>query len=219
MNSLNLDFNVIGLSETRILSSNLLNTPSLNGYQSYFTPTEALHGGTALFLSDQLNCHRRCDLETQMYSPKLLESTFAELVFKNKPNFVVGAIYRHHVLTPIEFSNSFLLPLLEKLNKQGKLLILLGDFNLNLLNHNIENNVASFIDILENYLMLPYISLPTRITDSSQTLIDNIFISPHPFKSFSGNFVTGISDHLAQFVGRKNLKGRKQYVSLNGKKI
>ena len=98
MNSLNLHFNVIGLSETRILSSNLLNTPSLNGYQSYFTPTEALHGGTALFLSDQLNCHRRCDLETQMYSPKLLESTFAELVFKNKPNVVVGAIYRHHAL-------------------------------------------------------------------------------------------------------------------------
>ena len=54
---------------------------------------------------------------------------------------------------PIEFSNSFLLPLLEKLNKQGKLFILLGDFNLNLLNHNIDYNVASFIDILENYLM------------------------------------------------------------------
>ena len=48
--------------------------------------------------------------------------------------------------------------------------------------------------------MLPYINLPTRVNNTSQTLIDNIFISPHPFKSVSGNFVTSISDHLAQFV-------------------
>ena len=112
---------------------------------------------------------------------------------------MVGSIYRHHALSPQEFSNLFLLPLLEKSSREGKLLVLLGDFNLNLLNSD-DKNISDFIDILENYLLLPYISLPTRITNSSQTLIDNILISPHSCKSFSGNFVTGISDHLAQFV-------------------
>ena len=67
-----------------------------------------------------------------------------------------------------------------------------------------DKSITDFIDILENYLLLPYITLPTRITNSSQTLIDNIFISPHSYKSFSGNFVTGISDHLAQFVILEN---------------
>ena len=134
-----------------------------------------------------------------MYSPKLLESTFIELHHDNKPNVVVGAIYRHHALSPSSFSNNFLLSLLEKVNKEGKLLVLLGDFNLNLLN-NTDSHVCDFIDILSSYLMLPHINLPTRISKSSQTLIDNIIISPCSSKSVSGNFVTGISDHLPQFV-------------------
>ena len=56
--------------------------------------------------SESVNSLRRIDLETLMYSPKLLESTFAEINFKKKPNIVVGTIYRHHALSPIEFSNS-----------------------------------------------------------------------------------------------------------------
>ena len=135
-----------------------------------------------------------------MYSPKLLlESTFVEIRRLNKPNIVVGTIYTHNALPPHKFSNLFLLPLPEKTNRESKLL----DFNLNLLN-SADKCVSDFTDILENYLLLPYITLPTRITNSSQTLIDNIFISPHSFRSFSGNFLTGISDHLSQFVILEN---------------
>ena len=200
LNSLNCNFDVIGLSETRILFDTTL-IPSLPGYKSFCTPTKALHGGTSLFISDKLNSCRRSVLESIMNSPKLLESTFAEINQFNRPNIVVGTIYRHHALSPHEFSHNFLLPFLEKINRQGKLLnkyVLLGDFNLNLINSS-DNNISEFIDILEKYLLLPYINLPTRITNISQTLIDNIFISPHSYKSFSGNFITGISDHLAQF--------------------
>ena len=160
--------------------------PYPDGYKSFFTPTKALHGGTSLFISDKLNSCRRSDLESIMNSPKLLESTFTEINQSNRPNIVVGTIYRHHALSPHEFSHNFLLPLLEKINRQGKLLVLLGDFNLNLINSS-DNNISEFIDILENYLLLPYINLPTRITNTSQTLIDNIFISSHSHKSFSGN--------------------------------
>ena len=47
--------------------------------------------------------------------------------------------------------------------------------------------------------MLPHINLPTRLSNSSQTLIDNVIVSPHNFTSVSGNFISGISDHLPQF--------------------
>ena len=106
------------------------------------------------FLAYANSC-RRSDLESIMNFPKLLESTFAEINQSNRPNVVVGTIYRHHALSPHEFSHNFLLPLLEKINRQGKLLVLLGDFNLNLINSN-DNNISEFIDILENYLLLPY---------------------------------------------------------------
>ena len=48
LNSLNSNFDVIGLSETRILSNTNL-SPSLPRYKSFFTPTKALHG-VSLFL-------------------------------------------------------------------------------------------------------------------------------------------------------------------------
>ena len=48
--------------------------------------------------------------------------------------------------------------------------------------------------------MLPNILLPTRITDHSTTLIDNIFSSISCHESFSGNFIYSISDHLPQFL-------------------
>ena len=132
LDSLNFNFGIIGLSETRILSKSSF-FPTLEGYQSYITPTEANHGGTLLFVSENFDSVRRSDLEPMMYSSKLLESTFAEIQLKNKPNIVVGTIYRHHSLSPTEFTNNFFLYVLEKVNRQGKFLVLLGDFNIDLI--------------------------------------------------------------------------------------
>ena len=39
-------------------------------------------------------------------------------------------------------------------------------------------------------------TLPTRITDRSATLIDNIFLNTQRHKQTSGNLTTSISDHL-----------------------
>ena len=111
---------------------------------------------------------------------------------------MVGSIYRHHALDSSDFTNFFLLPVLEKINRQGKLLVLLGHLNIDLIKSN-ESHVCNFVDTLSNFL-LPHINLPTRISNTSQTLIDNILISSHSFKSISGNFISEISDHLSQFV-------------------
>ncbi len=50
----------------------------------------------------------------------------------------------------------------------------------------------------------PYITLPTKITDQSATLIDHIFIKcPKKLiqnKCSSGNFITDLSDHLPNFT-------------------
>ena len=41
----------------------------------------------------------------------------------------------------------------------------------------------------------PLINKPTRITDSSATLIDNIFTNVHNTETKSGIWITDISDH------------------------
>ena len=94
-----------------------------------------------------------------------------------------------------DFNKTIIAPLLDKINKEDKRLVLLGDFNINLLDLE-KREINSFIDILQSNLITPSITLPTRITDHSSTLIDNIFISPFSTKLYSGNLVIGISDHM-----------------------
>ena len=47
---------------------------------------------------------------------------------------------------------------------------------------------------------LPLITQPTRIRDSTQTLIDNIFTNSFIDESHSGNILIEFADHLTQFV-------------------
>ena len=58
----------------------------------------------------------------------------------------------------------------------------------------------NFLDIPGAHQMLPSITLPTRITDTSSIIIDNIFISPTDSNILSGNLTVSISDHLPQFT-------------------
>ena len=80
LDSLSLKFSVIGISETRLNSisfdSHNFNIP---GYCHLSTPTESTAGGTSLFINDSLSFTSRPDLSSQLYSSKLLESTFVIL--------------------------------------------------------------------------------------------------------------------------------------------
>ena len=82
----------------------------------------------------------------------------------------------------------------------------MGDFNINLIN--CENNPESsdFLQMLNSYFFLPYILQPTRITERSAALIDNIFANSYYMDAISGNLVLKISDHLPQFLILDNIK-------------
>ena len=51
-----------------------------------------------------------------------------------------------------------------------------------------------------SYFFTPQIIQPTRITDHSATLIDNIFLNSATHHTISGNIVYDISDHLPNFL-------------------
>ena len=56
--------------------------------------------------------------------------------------------------------------------------------------------------------LLPFISTPSRVTPRSKTLIDNIFSNNIEDGSISGNIVTIICDHYAQFLLLQNLTNK-----------
>ena len=53
---------------------------------------------------------------------------------------------------------------------------------------------------------MPAITKPTRITDKSATLIDNIFSNNMETESIQGILYTGISDHLPVFLIYSDVK-------------
>ena len=73
----------------------------------------------------------------------------------------------------------------------------LGMFNIELLQYETSERVNNFVDTLSSNFLSPLILLPTRISDSSSTLIDNIFCNV-TFNSniTSGSFTSAVSDHL-----------------------
>ena len=67
-----------------------------------------------------------------------------------------------------------------------------------------------------SYFFQPYISQPTRITDHSATLIDNIFLNTLEHFVISGNIVYDMTDHLPNFLIFDNIKlCKRDYSKLN----
>ena len=73
--------------------------------------------------------------ELAIHKPKKLESIFFEAVLSKKSNFIVGCICKHPRMDLCTFNDHYLNPLLDNLSKEAnKTIVLLGDFNIDLLN-------------------------------------------------------------------------------------
>ena len=99
-----------------------------------------------------------------------------------------------------EFNKNIITNIFSRINMEGKRLVLLGDFNINLLDYKNNNEVKNFVDILQSNLIAPTINLPTRVSTQSSTLIDNMFISLFNTEIYAGNLLVRISNHMPQVL-------------------
>ena len=92
ISSLNYKFDIIGISEHKILKDTLpSNNTRISGYHEFdFEPTETFFGGTGFYIKDNLDYFRRTDLKINAASH--YESMFIEIVFPKKKNLIVGCI-------------------------------------------------------------------------------------------------------------------------------
>ena len=80
-----------------------------------------------------------------------------------------------------------------------KTIFVCGDLNIVLLKHESHKSTRNFLDMMYSLGMYPLIDKPTRITDFSATLIDNIFTNELHHNITSGILFNNISDHLPNF--------------------
>ena len=189
----NLIFDIFGVSETKLrLNKAPLKSVIIPGYNFEFTATECSSGGTAIYIKKGLNYKLREDLE--IYKSKQLELTFIEVNLKNE-KIVIGCIYRYPSMELSEFNSNYLTNLLDALSLENKTVVLLRDFNADLLKYDQNSNISDFLDLMYSSLLLPHIFSSTHTIASSATLMDNIFTNNYNSSFVSGNLVNSLSDH------------------------
>ena len=82
---------------------------------------------------------------------------------------------------------------------------MMGDFNINLLKYQSHPERNDFINLVVSHYLLPRILHPTRVTDHSATIIDNIFSNNVEPDTVGGNILSQIADHFTQFLIIKNI--------------
>ena len=157
-------------------------------------------GGISIFIKDNLQFKNRDDLT--LILPHM-ECLFIEIKYNNQ-NYLIGGIYRIPNTCHKSFIDQFNI-LIEPLKSSHKL-ILLGDYNIDLLKEN-DNYKNSFEICLQSNYLIPTIFSATRVAlrrhndeeTISETLIDNIFIN-HNMNYHSGIIESSISDHYSIYI-------------------
>ena len=190
---------IIAITESKINENTSANL-NIPGYAFVNVNSKTQAGGVGLYLSNDLKFSRRSDLDI---SGDGIESCWIELARTAKKNIVIGCVYRHPKGNR-ELFYTILKDQLEKLNTKGHEVLVLGDFNENLLKYNEDKQTSEYLDMLLSLGFMPIITKPTRITDHTATLIDHIYTNTPEKLIKSGLCLADISDHLPLFCTMAN---------------
>lgn len=180
----------IGLCETFITqqTESLLDIP---GYTSHFLHRKQMkRGGIAIYIRDTHTVQIRQDLTRN--TEGIFESLFLEVWLSPNKKFIVGEIYRSPSGSTSQFMEH-MAQVLELAQCKKNELILMGDFNINL-SIPLTAEAADLLNNMAGSGLYPAVTIPTRVTESTHSLIDNIFSSLLP--ESVAVLVSDTSDHF-----------------------
>ena len=190
-------FDIIGISE--VFSCDRDKRISLPGYRDIITRCRpnGTRGGVALFIKENIPFKIRDDLS--VFIPHIFESLFVEINSQNGKS-IIGIIYRPNTAPKADldiFTNT-LNDILDIINTERKHSIIMGDMNIDLLKIDVHQKTNDYLESLFSYGFSPTITLPTRLTCNSATLIDHIYTN-RTTSTKSGIIITDVADHFGIF--------------------
>lgn len=194
---------MICLQETWLAADSELSLLQIEGYNLISCGKScSAHGGVAIYLHEQFKYKSIIIENSDIWDGQFLE-IFIENINKETKRVLVGNVYRppRPLVENIQTFTNEIESLLHHF-RNYKHVIITGDFNLDLLKFQMNNNINNFLDTFISNGYIPKITLPTRLNSRNGTLIDNFFIKiADNFSSTSAGVLTNqISDHLPYFV-------------------
>lgn len=203
-------YDIIGVSETWLTENIPSNSVEVEGYNFIRKDRGTRGGGVGLYLKKNFEYEI---LYTNAH--EALEQIWVR-VKSSKFTYIIGSLYRPPKGNFNDFLNVFEDSLSEFICHE---IICGGDINVNLadpLNH----STAAFIDCLEAFNLNQIISSPTRITKTTNTLLDVILIPAEEKNYLHGTKdVANISDHSLVYCAlNKNITYNKKKVKVRNLK-
>ena len=200
-------FSVICLQETWFTELQDVSLFQIQGYVLIHTPrTCSAHGGVAIYLRESFEYN----ILPINGDPRIWDGLFIEVNLSgnfadsNASKLIVGNIYRppREIVEDYDMFFSEIDEILSSKFNRYKEVVITGDFNLDLLKLRDSIHINNFFETMISNGYLPKITLPTRITAHSSTLIDNCFVklSSEFSKTTSGILNYNLSDHQPYFV-------------------
>ncbi|CAB4027323.1 Hypothetical predicted protein [Paramuricea clavata] len=180
---------VIGLSETW-LNQNFINKDiQIDGYKlaSRLDRVSDTWGGVAMLVKENIPFDERIDLRHDN-----LEAIWIEITYPNSSPILVATIYRPPK-APVLWYEHFI-DMCENAYCEGKEIIIMGDIKIDFLKPN--SIPKQWVDIMESYNLTQLIKVPTRVTNSSKTCIDHIYVTNPEHVRATKVATISISDHF-----------------------
>lgn len=205
---INLNFDIIMLTETRESTTGIINI-YFPDYDVFLKNPESPKGGACILIAkDKFKNVQIIQEESFNLNSKCkcgqceIDDIWLKLETSNQ-KLIVGCIYRHPKAdrgVPHFIEN--LNELMKNIN-DSTTAIIAGDFNIDLINSE-NNQVEHYTNTILQNSFMPCITIPTRITHHSASLIDHILLKTTKklihTKVSAGNLITDISDHLPNFL-------------------
>ena len=198
INNTNLDLDIVAFSETtQKENEDFQSNVFLEGFHKpYATGSKSAKGGVAIYVKNDINSWEREDLNS---SSESYEGVWIEIKRDKSKNIVCACTYRHPGTDSSEFTE-YLNKNIRRINKENKECYILGDFNIDLLKYDSNNKSREFLNSLTSSGFLPNVLQPSRLSEFSSTLIDNIYSNRFESDSISGNVLIMFADHFSQFL-------------------
>ena len=193
---------VIAVTETKLSNKSNLRHAELPGYSMIHQDSLTKAGGVAIYLKDGFIYNNRPDLS---FSNHEYEMLFIELTNNNKnmKNSLVGVIYRHPQNNIPDFTNKFS-EHLSKIIAENKNVYITGDFNIDLNKVDYNDQVNNYANMLSSFNLYNTVSLSTRISDTTQTLLDHFYCNCQSQEINTSILLSDLSDHLPLLTTIKN---------------
>ena len=195
----NYKFTVIAITETWLYQNDYASLYDIPGYNFCCSGRRTGRGGgVGLYVSSDIEFN----IIENLQDSNNFESLFVEIKNKFRSSIITGVLYRPPGGDIDAFVDD-LGHLIDTLNLPRKVCFISGDFNINLLGSNM--HIDNFRNMLYSFSFYPMISKPTRVSDHSETLIDNIFSNTKQTTS-SHIFRVDISDHYPVAIISENIR-------------